>query len=89
MVRNVARVSWLGPRHSSRFKALNTDDAPIYNNKDMKAILSIIAAIAFVAVFAFAEGPIILAFVALAVFAVCAKYIERHCLTDEEKNEEV
>ena len=55
----------------------------------MKTILTIIAAIAFVAIFVFCESSIILAILALAVFAICAKVIEKHYLTDEEKNETV
>lgn len=55
----------------------------------MRTILSIVAAIAFVAMFAFCEASFILTALALAVFAICAKVIEKKHLTDEEKNERV
>lgn len=55
----------------------------------MRTILSIVAAIAFVAIFAFCEASFILTALAVAVFAISAKAIEEHFLTDEEKNERV
>lgn len=55
----------------------------------MKALLTIVAAIAFIAIFVFCETNIALAFVALAIFALCAKITEKHYLTKEEKEERV
>lgn len=55
----------------------------------MKTILTIIAAIAFVAMFVFCEGCIPFAFVSLAVWATCSKVIEKYYLTKEEKEERV
>lgn len=55
----------------------------------MKALLTIVAAIAFIAIFVFCETNIIFSFVALAVFALCAKIVEKYYLTDGEKEERV
>lgn len=53
----------------------------------MEALLTIVTAIAFIAIFVFCETNIGLSFVALAVFALCAKLIEKYYLTDEEKED--
>lgn len=53
----------------------------------MKALLTIVTAIAFIAIFVFCETNIDLSFVALAVFALCAKLIEKYYLPDEEKED--
>ena len=55
----------------------------------MKTILTIVAAFSFVAMFALCELSIGLALLAAAVFFGCAKIIEKHYLTKEEKNERV
>ena len=55
----------------------------------MKALLTIVAAIAFIASFAFCETCMLLAIASFGVFFVCAKIIEKRYLTDEEKNERV
>lgn len=55
----------------------------------MRTLLTIVGAIAFVAIFVFCEASFILTGLAIAVFAICAKVIEKQFLTEEEKNETV
>lgn len=55
----------------------------------MKALLTIVAAIAFIATFVLCESHIILAFVSFTIFGVCAKIVEKYYLTNEEKEERV
>lgn len=58
----------------------------------MKILVSIVAMIAFTMLFA--ESDILLVqvlvpAVGMLLLYFCGKYIERHCLTDEEKNMKV
>ena len=69
------------------FKAINADDAINYIN--MKTLLIIVGAIAFVAIFAFCETSLLLAAVSAAVWCGCTKLIEKYYFEDDEKNERV
>ena len=58
----------------------------------MKVIVTIVALIAFVMLFATSDNLLVqvtLSATAMAVLVLCGKYIEKHCLTEEERSERV
>lgn len=58
----------------------------------MKAIVTIVAIIAFVMLFATSDNllvQLLISGASITTLVVCGKWIEKHCLTEEEKNERV
>jgi hypothetical protein len=58
----------------------------------MKVIVTIVAMIAFIMLFAESDiliVQIIVPAVGMILLYLCGKYIEKHCLTDEEKSMKV